>query len=1316
MRGGPCVALAALLLAAPALDAQTKAAQPGSGRRPDGFRLLARSIGALSANQVLCGLDATGQICIDTTGNFEQVFGGFWPKGTRNNYVFNSGIQVAGVIGGIRSENPWATDTAGAFFFNPRGSGNGEQVQPIYSSTDPDDAANWPAAAFVPDEPNEADNLFHPTLRGRLAASESDVWWLTWEGNPRLKELRTHPLGLLLEHRGMAWNVPSGNQDIIYFTYTLYNITSTLRADYVGVRPAMREILLEKAGEFQLKNNAEFGITLPVGGYPITSLHVAFGADMDVANAGTNYSSANIPFGLGYTYEHSFGSPDGWTFDPEIFGPPFFAGPGFAGVKYLRSPRDSLGREVGLTVFGAWAASAAQDPNSHIQLYRYLNGSPNPAVGDPSCNAGDPKVTHICFLNKSPPGDMRFFQATGPLTLPPGGFESIVVAYIFAAPVEAAGCPGGCDVPPGDPTVLGDPVRMAAGVNPIDSLTGYRGFSDPNGDGRVDQSEFQVVPGSLLGKALVAQALFDDGFLLSSTAPDAPDFFLIPGPNQVTVLWTPSATETTGDPSFGLVNPPTSPGGTPNLQYDPNYRQFDVEGYRVYRGRVDTPSELHLIAQFDYANTFMVDWRGQVNPGPGCAPELGINTITVAEGDTTFGCRVPFDSLIPGVAPMVSDTHPLVGPVIQAKIGPDGRQALATGTAIILRADTAGTGAAFGCLASAGPNGAQCPLRDSGVPFVFVDRGVRNDLRYFYAVTAFDVNSFQSGPASLESARLAEAVTPTSAAVNYESSATVDVSLVGRGATLDTAAAGPVLDPTTGRFDRSFPPATGFGVELAELVQSVLPSSGSVSLSLDSLRLGSAYENGAGEPGIPAIYFLTASSGSSTSGVQIPVLQDQAAARGNNYAYFDAGPVNGAAAQRFGGGKGFRLSGRLDLGLAGNYYTGAWGRGCLNRAAGFAVAGTTGCEYNGSRWFDGPSPQRNETKSDPQAAHPPGSVSPGPMLELNNAGELAGVATIQMPIAYETAEASYRVIEGVLGGAQRAADFNLFWGTEGRIDSVVDVTHNVAVPFDSLRLAGSWGVLNQTATAAAGSFDGRADVLTSMDFTCVEPLRSFAAVQASYRCTAPAYTLSRTAAPGPIAIWDQAATNSQTAAVRPGAGFALYLAGTITNIELTAGLPGSGSIWSLRTYVGAISGGRGAAGNRGPYTFTPATRPLTAVGVELRLDFRAVNRVVAATTNDLSRVHTVPDPYYVTSAFEVTTEGKVIQFVNLPAECIIRIYSASGILIALLEHHSSTFGGSERWNVLNRNNQVVASGVYFYHIESGDARRLGRFVVVNFAR
>jgi len=109
-------------------------------------------------------------------------------------------------------------------------------------------------------------------------------------------------------------------------------------------------------------------------------------------------------------------------------------------------------------------------------------------------------------------------------------------------------------------------------------------------------------------------------------------------------------------------------------------------------------------------------------------------------------------------------------------------------------------------------------------------------------------------------------------------------------------------------------------------------------------------------------------------------------------------------------------------------------------------------------------------------------------------------------------------------------------------------------------------------------------------------------------------------------------------------------------------------------------------------------------------------QVVAATSEGLSAVHTVPDPYYVTNSLETTTDDKIIRFVNLPTQAIIRIYSSSGVLVSILEHNSTTLGGDETWDVRNRNNQVVASGVYFYHIESGGARRIGRFTVVNFAQ
>ena len=87
-----------------------------------------------------------------------------------------------------------------------------------------------------------------------------------------------------------------------------------------------------------------------------------------------------------------------------------------------------------------------------------------------------------------------------------------------------------------------------------------------------------TLPRSLLQKSLVAQEIFDKKFLLPS-APESPNFFLVPGENQVTVVWEPSATEYVGDPFYAVASDPTS------SLFDPNFRQFDVEGYRIYRGR-----------------------------------------------------------------------------------------------------------------------------------------------------------------------------------------------------------------------------------------------------------------------------------------------------------------------------------------------------------------------------------------------------------------------------------------------------------------------------------------------------------------------------------------------------------------------------------------------------------------------------------------------------------------------------------------------------------------------------------------------------------
>jgi hypothetical protein len=188
----------------------------------------------------------------------------------------------------------------------------------------------------------------------------------------------------------------------------------------------------------------------------------------------------------------------------------------------------------------------------------------------------------------------------------------------------------------------------------------------------------------------------------------------------------------------------------------------------------------------------------------------------------------------------------------------------------------------------------------------------------------------------------------------------------------------------------------------------------------------------------------------------------------------------------------------------------------------------------------------------------------------------------------------------------------------------------------------------------------------------------------------------------------------------------MYIAGEMFTFELAGGaLPAAGTVWSLRQYVGAILGGQGAGGDLGPYSFSnpEGVLPFSAIGAELRSSFSIQTQVAAATKNDLREVHTVPDPYYVRSAYEASTEQKVLKFVGLPDRAIIRIYSVSGVLVRMLEHDGTRFDptsqsqGSEfDWDLRNRNNQVVASGVYFYHVEAGDARRVGRFTVVNFAQ
>jgi hypothetical protein len=1320
VRAGALVAIGAFGLAT---VAAAKPA-PRPGRRA--LNLFASSGLLLQANRLQCGVDNVGQVCVAFSGS-PVGGGGFWPKGTPDQYIFNSGLQLAGVVNPAISGFAWAGDTAGAFFFDPRGDqGAGDALGQIYNSLDPGDLDAWPAGAMVRDAA-----IYNPVLLGQKKISDGDSWVRYWEGNPTQLGGREHPMGIMVEQRSMSWNFPVGNEDILYFVFTFYNVTARTPAVYSGLDPSIRSDVADIGARFQDLNETKFGIQIPDSGYTLTSLYAAFGMDADVAVFNQNYGTAFLPFNIGSIYSGTFLPEVGWVFPSSIFGPPFFPGAGFIGVKYLKSPEDTPGHQVGLTLFGM-TTNSSQFPDAvgdHL-LYRrlsgYLGASDNPC--SPFTNPATARLRRLCYLAQIQ-DDARFYQASGPFSLAPGQSQTIVVAYINAAPVATPGVVQGGDTKPGVP-FTGDSIAAnpATHLRPIDRVAGWAGQSDANGDNIIEQNEVVTTPRSLLNKALVAQAVFDAKFLLPN-APASPQFFLVPGDNQVTVVWQKSETETAGDLYFNIASKPfnidsVTGDSTQNALYDPNFRKFDVEGYRIYRGR--TSSDLQLVAQFDYSGTQFIDYTGAVQYGDlngdgivQCAPELGLEADCPVPFDTSFVKTVGFPTELSGQLVQVKAgerielkgevTDTIFKPIVDTTVSPP--DTTGTDTLLVVRhggvlniiADTAVTGRASGFP----------PLSNTGVSFAFTDNNVRNGFTYHYSVTAFDVNSVKSGPSSLESTRITKTATPRAGSGQEVAGVLAPQELLSAsGTTLPSSSAEPVLDAATGKFTTPMPPTNGIQVGLASFLPQLL-GNGSLTVKIDSIQPGMQEEDVA--PGLSrdAVYYLTGQGAGAPVHFVIPIQPAQGFAGSildtTVSAAFEATAIDSAKSARFGGNPTFSLFGQTSITIPGVFRINLWGRADANGEP-------SGSTHNGPRWWAGAA---NENTDDPNG----GTCTPStgacnntvkvPNLKKTG-GQIAGVDIAPLMAYLTVASTQIRVADGALATVARAADIHVKWGAAGAIDSVFDDTHGVPVPFDT-RVGASWGILNQASFAAtpqASTPDGKNGLLTWTDALCPAPLPRYTGLCSGVADTL-APVLQNTAALSPIAFRDSASSQAGTAAAgytATGDGFIFYLTGHFYLMQMAA-LPAAGTVWHVRTYSGVITGAPGS------YLFAPDVRPPSVPGLRVRVAYTGSTFSPATTTaQNLDRIHTLPDPYYVSNALENTANQKVLQFVNLPAQAVVRIYSVSGVLVNVLTHNDPTGGGLLTWNLRNRNNQFVASGVYFYHVEAPDGQtKVGRFTVVNFA-
>jgi hypothetical protein len=97
---------------------------------------------------------------------------------------------------------------------------------------------------------------------------------------------------------------------------------------------------------------------------------------------------------------------------------------------------------------------------------------------------------------------------------------------------------------------------------------------------------------------------------------------------------------------------------------------------------------------------------------------------------------------------------------------------------------------------------------------------------------------------------------------------------------------------------------------------------------------------------------------------------------------------------------------------------------------------------------------------------------------------------------------------------------------------------------------------------------------------------------------------------------------------------------------------------------------------------------------------------------DLSKIAVVPNPFYVSSGLDNVGDRKMIQFVNLPAECTIRIFTLRGDLVKTI-HHNNPSSGVAKWNQISEYGQYVKSGMYFYKVESNKYEHTGKFAIIN---
>jgi hypothetical protein len=111
---------------------------------------------------------------------------------------------------------------------------------------------------------------------------------------------------------------------------------------------------------------------------------------------------------------------------------------------------------------------------------------------------------------------------------------------------------------------------------------------------------------------------------------------------------------------------------------------------------------------------------------------------------------------------------------------------------------------------------------------------------------------------------------------------------------------------------------------------------------------------------------------------------------------------------------------------------------------------------------------------------------------------------------------------------------------------------------------------------------------------------------------------------------------------------------------------------------------------------------------------------VAEIKSTMSAIKVVPNPYVMTNEMEPALQNEFLNqhrrilFTHLPAQCTIKIFTVSGVLVDEILVDNPAENGTIHWDLKSREGLEIAAGMYFYHVKAaatGD-EKVGKFAVI----